>query len=88
MPLTLPQDVGPAALDDAANTNDLVYSPPANENGDDLTSFTFSVYDGAPTMDSDTHTMTIDVTAVNDAATGQPAITGTAAGGPDDANNC
>ena len=76
LPLTLPQDVGPAALDDAANTNDLVYSPPANENGDDLTSFTFSVYDGA--VDSDTHTMTIDVTAVNDAATGQPAITGTA----------
>ena len=76
LPLTLPQSLGPTALDDAADTNDLVYTPPANENGDDLTSFTFSVYDGA--VDSATHTLTIDVTAVDDAATGKPGITGTA----------
>ena len=76
LPLTLPQSLAPSPLDDAADTNDLVYTPPANENGDDLTSFTFNVYDGA--VNSATHTMTINVTGVNDAATGQPGITGTA----------
>ena len=75
-PTALPQPLAPAPLDDDRVGNDLIYIPPANANGDDLTSFTFSVYDGA--VDSATHTLTIDVTAVNDAATGKPGITGTA----------
>ena len=55
----------------------LTYSPPANASGDDYATFQFKVNDG--TDDSATaSTMTIDVTAVNDAATGQPGITGTA----------
>ena len=54
----------------------LKYVPPANEYGDDLTSFTFKVNDGA--VDSATHTMTINVTGVDEAATGKPEITGTA----------
>ena len=77
IPLTsidLPQTITTDDLD--AVNNALKYSPPANENGDDLASFTFRVNDGGD--DSGTHTMTIDVTAVNDTATGQPGITGTA----------
>ena len=55
----------------------LTYSPPADASGDDYATFQFKVNDG--TDDSATaSTMTIDVTAVNDAATGQPGITGTA----------
>ena len=55
----------------------LTYSPPANANGDDYATFQFKVNDG--TDDSaNASTMTIDVTAVNDAATGKPGITGTA----------
>ena len=67
----LPQTVAAADLADG----NLKYSPPANENGDDLASFTFRVNDGA--VDSTTaHTLTIDVTAVNDAPTGQLALLG------------
>ena len=55
----------------------LTYSPPADASGDDYATFQFKVNDG--TDDSAiASTMTIDVTAVNDAATGQPGITGTA----------
>ena len=53
----------------------LTYSPPANANGDDYATFQFKVNDG--TDDSAiASTMTIDVTAVNDAATGELAIMG------------
>ena len=55
----------------------LVYTPPANANGDDYASFGFKVSDGTNESAS-AYTMTIDVTAVNDAATGEPAISGTA----------
>ena len=55
----------------------LVYTPPANANGDDYASFGFKVSDGTDETTS-AYTMTIDVTAVNDAATGAPAISGTA----------
>ena len=71
----LPQTVGALALD----LSTLKYVPPANANGDDFTSFTFRVNDGG--VDSATHTMTIDVTAVDDPATGEPEITGTPAVG-------
>ena len=56
--------------------NKLKYSPPANANGTAYASFTFKVNDG--TADSAEYTMTINVTAVNDPATGAPAISGTA----------
>ena len=62
-----------AELDDG----DLVYTPPANAHGDPYTTFTFKVSDGTDESAS-SYTITIDVTAVNDAATGQPAISGTA----------
>ena len=69
----LPQTVTKADID----ATKLKYSPPANANGSAYASFTFKVNDGAD--DSATaYTLTIDVTAVNDAATGTPTITGTA----------
>ena len=69
----LPQTVSKADID----ANKLKYSPPANANGSAYANFTFKVNDGAD--DSATaNTMTIDVTAVNDPATGVPTITGTA----------
>ena len=50
----------------AANITNLVFRPAANANGSGYGSFTFSVNDG--TVDSSsTYTMTVDVTAVNDA---------------------
>ena len=69
----LPKTV--AAADLAAGK--LTYTPPPNANKTAYASFTFKVNDG--TVDSAlTYTMTIDVTAVNDAATGAPTISGTA----------
>ena len=63
-----------AAADLAAGK--LTYTPPPNANKTAYASFTFKVNDG--TVDSAQYTMTIDVTAVNDAATGAPTISGTA----------
>ena len=51
---------------DAGN---LVYTPPANANGTGYASFTFKVSDGAAESAS-AYTMTVDVTAANDAPTG------------------
>ena len=70
---TLPQTVTKADID----ANKLKYSPPANANGSAYASFTFKVNDGTDDSAS-ANTMTIDVTAVNDPATGAPTITGTA----------
>ena len=61
----------------AADLGDLVYTPPANAHGDDYASFTFKVSDGT-SESAAAYTLTIDVTAVNDAATGQPTVSGTA----------
>ena len=58
---------------DAGN---LKYTPPANANGTGYASFTFKVNDGTDDSAS-AYTLTIDVTAVNDPATGAPTITGT-----------
>ena len=68
----LPQAVAAADL----TASKLKYSPPANANGTGYTSFTFKVNDG--TADSAEYTMTINVTPVNDPATGAPTISGTA----------
>ena len=67
----LPKTVTKAELDDGK----LKYTAPANANGNGLASFKVKVNDGS--VDStDAYTMTINVTAVNDEATGTPAITG------------
>ena len=55
----------------------LVFTPVANGNGDPYTSFPFKVSSGA-LESAGSATMTIDVTAVNDPATGKPSISGTA----------
>ena len=55
----------------------LKYSPPANENGMSYASFKFKVNDGTADSAAE-YTITINVTAVNDPATGTPAISGTA----------
>ena len=72
-PVTADQSVAKADLD----ADSLVYTPPAHANGDDFASFTFRVSDGTDESAS-TYTMTVDVTAVNDPATGKPVIGGTA----------
>ena len=67
----LPKTVTKADLD----ANKLKYSPPADENGSRYASFKFKVNDGSADSAS-AYTMTINVTPVNDAATGTPSITG------------
>ena len=64
----------------ADDLGDLVFTPAADANGDAYTSFTFKVSEGIDESAS-AYTMTIDVTAVNDAATGGPSISGTATAG-------
>ena len=61
----------------AADIGTLVFTPAANANGSAYASFTFKVSDGTDESAS-AYTMTVDVTPVNDAATGAPEITGTA----------
>ena len=61
----------------ALDAGDLVYMPPADANGDDYASFAFKVSDGTAESAA-SYTMTLDVTAVNDPATGLPTISGTA----------
>ena len=67
----LPKTVTKAKLDDSK----LIYSPPANANGTSYASFKFKVNDHTQDSDSE-YTMTINVTPVNDPATGRPSITG------------
>ena len=58
------------------DAGELVFTPAADANGSSYAAFTFTVSDGALESAS-AATMTIDVTAVNDAPTGAPAIEGT-----------
>ena len=55
----------------------LGFTPAANANGAGHASFTFKVSDG-PAASAAAYTLTVDVTAVNDAATGEPTIIGAA----------
>ena len=55
----------------------LTFTPPANANGSGYASFTFTVSDGTSESVA-SYTMTVDVTAANDLATGVPTISGTA----------
>ena len=57
----------------AADIGQLVFTPASNAHGQDYASFTFKVSDGIDESDS-AYTMTVHVTAVNDAATGAPEI--------------
>ena len=69
------------SVDDVVNAADIAagnlkFAPASNANGVGHASFTFTVNDGTEDSAS-SYTMTIDVTAVNDAATGMPTITDT-----------
>ena len=57
----------------------LKYIPPANAHGGAYASFTFKVSDG--TDESTTLTMAVNITPMNDPATGAPTISGTAQAG-------
>ena len=76
-PVTARQEIAEAVI------GTLTYTPPANANGTDYASFTFKVSDGTAESAA-AYTMTITVTAVNDAPTvataipDQPATVGTA----------
>ena len=61
----------------AADIAQLVFTPAANGNGAGYARFTFRVSDGTD-LSASAYTMTVNVTAVNDPATGAPAISGTA----------
>ena len=61
----------------AADIGKLVFTPAANGNGDAYASFTFRVHDGTDESAS-SYVMTVNVTAMNDPATGAPTISGTA----------
>ena len=61
----------------AADIGKLVFTPAADGNGTGYASFTFKVSDGTDKSESP-YTMTVNVTAVQDEATGAPTISGTA----------
>ena len=61
---------------DEADIGKLVFTPASNANGTDYASFTFKVSDGTDESAAD-YSMTVNVTAVNDDATGKPTIMGT-----------
>ena len=61
----------------AADIGKLVFTPAANGNGAGYASFTFRVHDGTDESAS-SYVMTVNVTAMNDPATGAPTISGTA----------
>ena len=61
----------------ASELGTLTFAPPANANGEGYASFMFTVSDGL-SESAAPYTMTVEVTAVNDAATGAPTISGTA----------
>ena len=71
-PADLPNTVTKAELDAGM----LVYAPPGNANGTGFATFKFRVGDDVD--ESVEYTMTVNVTAVNDSATGAPEIAGTA----------
>ena len=72
------QEIANADID----AGNLTFTPALNAHGSAHATFEFKVNDG--TADSDVaYTMTIDVTAVNDPASGQPAIAGVPQAGAD-----
>ena len=82
---SLALDGSAVSADDVVSAADieagkLTYVPPANAHGTAHASFTFRVSDGV-LQSATPNTMTVDVTPVNDPATGVPVIAGTAAVG-------
>ncbi|MBL8378811.1 MAG: cadherin-like domain-containing protein [Burkholderiales bacterium] len=61
----------------AANVGNLVFAPAADANGMGYASFTFSVRDQSSTYDTTPNTITVNVTAVNDAPTASDATIAT-----------
>ena len=67
----------PATISRGRITNGLLrYVPPADANGTGFATFKFKVKDDGRATSASEYTMTINVTPVNDAATGRPSITG------------
>ena len=64
-----PVSVGTTVTRAQLDAGRLVFAPAPNANGDSYASFTFRVNDGIDTSES-AYTMTVDVTPVNDPATG------------------
>ena len=62
------------------DANKLTFTPAADANGSPYATFGFKVNDGRDDS-ADAYTLTINVTAINDAPTGKPAISGTATQG-------
>ena len=75
--LGLPVSAGEAVTRADIDAGRLLFTPATNANGDAYASFTFKVGDGGEESAS-AYTMTVNVTAVNDTATGKPSIWGTA----------
>ena len=71
--VTVDDEVTKAQLD----AGDLVFTPAADANGSPYATFKFKVNDGVDDSAS-AYTMTVNVTAVNDAPSGKPSITGAA----------
>ena len=67
---------------EAEDIGKLVFTPAQDANGTSYASFTFKVSDGTDESAAD-YSMTVNVTAVNDDATGKPMISGTAQVGRD-----
>ncbi|MGQ5525716.1 Ig-like domain-containing protein, partial [Chitinimonas sp. PSY-7] len=65
--------VQPGQVIAVTKLGELVFTPAANANGNNYASFTFSVQDQANAFDTVPNTITVDVTAVNDAPSGKDA---------------
>ncbi|MCP2040408.1 CshA-type fibril repeat protein [Neisseria sp. HSC-16F19] len=74
-------DVTVGQVINAADLGKLVYTPPADDNGNAYTSFTYSVRDNGNAWSTAPATMTINVTPVNDAPAGADKNFGTVAAG-------
>ena len=70
-------EAGDSVSREEIEASKLVFSPTADENGEGYASFSFKVSDGVDDSAS-AYTMTFNVTPANDAATGKPALSGTA----------
>ena len=75
--LGLPVSAGNTVTRADIDAGRLLFTPAANANGDAYASFTFRVGDGDEESAA-AYTMTVNVTALADAATGKPSIWGTA----------
>ena len=68
--------VSAAQVITTANLGNLVFTPAANANGNGYASFSFSVRDQSSAFDTVPNTITVNLTAVNDAPSGAVSISG------------